>query len=105
MASIFGRQSRCSELQSLWADPPEHLKAVLDRHRQDLSTLMMKLLQEQKDWVALERHCLDLINDTVTNLSLVSRRPETNFGELCAWRWDIWASLLNALHGLRPGQE
>jgi hypothetical protein len=105
MASIFGRQGRCSELHSLWNDPPDHLKTVLDRHRQDLSTLMLKLLQEQKDWVALERHCLDLINDTVTDSSLVDRRPETSFWELCAWRWDIWAGLLDAVHETRPGQE
>ncbi|KAH8731426.1 hypothetical protein GQ44DRAFT_735904 [Phaeosphaeriaceae sp. PMI808] len=104
MADIFNRQNRCHELIDLWENPPESVKDILHRHRQDLSSLITRLLRERKDWFRLERHCLNTIDETLSNLSVVTH-SKSRFWELCAWRWDLWTALLDAVHAIRPGQE
>jgi hypothetical protein len=93
MAKIFARQQRCQELHDLWDDPPKTLEPLLDRHRQDIQSMMI-----------LEQHCVGMIEDTLSNAHLVGG-PKSKFWELCAWRWDLWSGLLAATHAMYPEQE
>lgn len=104
MANIFSRQDYCNELISLWENSPEHVKPALDRHRRDLSSLITKCLRGRKDWHRLERHCLNTISETLSDLS-VQGDSKSSFWELCAWNWDLWAALLDAVHATRPEEE
>jgi hypothetical protein len=104
MAKIFARQQRCQELHDLWDDPPKTLEPLLDRHRQDIQSMMIQHLWEQKAWPLLEQHCVGMIEDTLSNAHLVGG-PKSKFWELCAWRWDLWSGLLAATHAMYPEQE
>jgi hypothetical protein len=105
MATIFARQyGRLRELQDLWRNPPKHLEALMDRHKHDLASLMTTLLMGQKEWQLLEAHCLDTIDTTLSELKHVSG-SKSKFWEVCAWRWDLWGSLMMAVPKNRPESE
>ncbi|CAO2648943.1 Nn.00g098920.m01.CDS01 [Neocucurbitaria sp. VM-36] len=103
MAEIFRRQDRCAELFSLWDDPPSSLKKLMRTHRDDLISLKTRLLRQQNDWLLLENHCYDSIEEVISQLNLV--QDSKSLWELCAWRWDLWNGLLQATRAIRHGQQ
>ena len=103
MAEIFRRQDRCAELFSLWDNPPTSLKKLMKTHRDDLISLKTRLLKQQNDWLLLENHCYDSIEEVISQLNLV--QDSKSLWELCAWRWDLWSALLQATEAIRHGQQ
>lgn len=102
MASIFGRQKRSRELEDIWLEPPKHIQSILHRHRPDILMLMIKLMRDNNELELLEEQCFAAIGETRENISLVGSH-QSNFWELCAWRWDLWDALLHAVSA-RPTQ-
>jgi len=103
MAAMYARQDQCKELFELWDNPPVALKGVMHTYRDELLNLKTRLLRDQKDWPLLEQHCLFVIDDTISKLNLA--QDSKCLWELCAYRWDIWDSLLAATKALYTGQE
>ena len=103
MADIFGRQGQCGELFALWDNPPAALEGLIKKHREDLLSIKTRLLRQHGNWELLEKHCLECIQETISQLSLM--KDSKPLWELCAWRWDLWNALMEAITNLRPRPE
>ncbi|KAF1845780.1 uncharacterized protein K460DRAFT_338347 [Cucurbitaria berberidis CBS 394.84] len=103
MADIFRWQDRCAELFALWDNPPARLRSLMKTHRDDLISLKTRFLLQQEDWLLLESHCYNSIEEVISQLNL--GQDSKSLWELCAWRWDLWGALLQATKAIRPGQE
>jgi N-terminal acetyltransferase B complex non-catalytic subunit len=104
VAQIYMRQKRCTELQDLWDDPPNTLEPVIDRHRQDVQSMMIQYLREQEIWPLLQQHCLSMVKHAQSEVYVVGD-SKSKLWELCAWRWDLWSGLLAAARGMYPEEE
>jgi hypothetical protein len=104
MAKIFARQRRVNELHDLWVEPSKTVKVVIERHQNDVQSMMVQHLWEQNDWPLLEKHCVGIIEDTLDKVYHAGG-SNSRFWELCAWRWDIWAGLLAAVNAQYPEQK
>jgi len=104
MGMIFGRQGRSIEVYDLWNAPPEHLRPLVSRHSDDLRTLTMGLLRQNKRWQQLTEHCLTTIRATQSCLEIAST-PKSKLWELCAWNWQVWRALVDSLWASRPYPE
>jgi hypothetical protein len=91
-------------LRDLWNEPSDNVKVVLDRHRQDVQSMMIQHFWEQKNWPLLEEHCVGVIEEIVSDVHLVGG-SKSRFWELCAWRWDLWSGLLAAVNAQYPEQK
>lgn len=101
MGETLGAQGFLDELQEAWNNPSPAQKILLERHRSDITALMTKLLQSQKEWEQLEKHCVEAIDEVRFNL----HASRSKFWELCAWRWDLWEALVNAVCATRSQEE
>lgn len=92
MASVYGRQGECDELLKIWKDPPERIRQLMTKHRNDIHEHIQSILRAESRW--------DLIMDH-SNLfikAILSGNPDADgaskaLSELCARRLDIWDDL------------
>ncbi|KAH4609099.1 hypothetical protein HBH82_069530 [Parastagonospora nodorum] len=101
MGETLGGQGFLKELQEAWSNPSPAQKVLFDRHRSDITALMTKLLQEHKEWKQLEKHCVEAIDEIRLNL----HASKSKFWELCAWRWDLWGAMVNAVYATRSEED
>jgi hypothetical protein len=104
MGEIFGRQGRCLELSDMWDEPPQALETLFDRHRWDVMSLMSKLLLQTREWQRLEDHSIAALERAFSETRAVASSKD-KFWELCAWRWQFWAALLDAVGMTRSTPE
>lgn len=96
MASIFERQKNLAQLSDRWRSPPDHLRPLLQLHRDDLDGVLTRAYRANKDWSALKDHCIRLITETTSKLASVDDKRGSIPRELCAWHWETWDALLSA---------
>ena len=103
MSKIYARQNRLPELFQMWESPPAHLTAIMEKHQVDVSILKVELLTQAKQWSLLEEHTLKLIEDA---LALSDKEGSSEpLRQLCASRWDVWKSLIEATSSSCPKDE
>jgi N-terminal acetyltransferase B complex non-catalytic subunit len=103
MAKIYARQNRLPELFQMWKSPPAHLTAIMEKHPVDISILKVELLTQAKQWSLLEEHASELIEDA---LALANKEGNSEpLRQLCASRWDVWKSLIEATSSSYPKEE
>lgn len=93
MAEMFKRQGRLIELFELWDNPPPALKEVMSKHQSDLMSLKTRVLAEESKWDLLKDHCVACIEQAA---SQAENEPQRMW-ELCAWDWDVWKGLMDAV--------
>lgn len=97
MADIHCELDRTQELQELWDDPPEHLRtAMLHNHREDVQSVIMRVLLARKQWPQLEEHCRRTLMETVSLLKVESPDSSSELSQLCGRRVATWSSLMEA---------
>lgn len=104
MAEIYARQGHCTELFELWDNAPESLAALMETYHDELMNLKARILDREKEWKLLEKHCTKVINDAAAADS--TKTPESkNLSDISSSRWNIWRSLLRAVKNLHTGDE
>ena len=105
MALMFGAGHSATELKELWSKPPKQIHdLILGGHRDDLNMELMRLFRKRAMWQQLEEHCRAMIKETLESLRPV-RSSESDLRELCAWRHEVWQSLLDAVAMIRSPAE
>lgn len=102
MAKIYARQGKCAQLLELWKAPPAHLQPIMEKHALDISLLTVDILSGAQQHELLEKHILELIEDTTTALSKDDPEP---LQQLCSARANVWTYLIDASTQLRSHEE
>ncbi|KAI4708553.1 hypothetical protein J4E89_006609 [Alternaria sp. Ai002NY15] len=97
MGEIFARQAKCSELFEHWNHPPAALQDLMTKHRGDLWGMKIRLARQSKEWSLLESQCLAYIERIISQ--------QESLRETCAWKKDIWTSLLAAAYATRSTDD
>ncbi|CAN9370096.1 unnamed protein product [Alternaria alternata] len=93
MGEIFARQGKCNELLEHWDQPPAALQDLMTRHQGDLWDMRIRLPKNSGEWSLLESQCLAYIERVISH--------QESLRETCAWRQDVWTSLLQAARATR----
>ncbi|KAL1793372.1 hypothetical protein ACET3X_008354 [Alternaria dauci] len=97
MGEIFTRQAKCNELLEHWSRPPTALQDLMNRHQGDLWDMRIRLPRDSEEWSLLESQCLAYIERVTSH--------QESLRETCAWKQDIWTSLLHAAQETRAKDD